>query len=151
MLHCDLDCRTPFFFQKTPAHDDVWSDQVWLPKTHQFRRYSRKSESYFDSMSPRRDPDLEDSKQLFSTWHSGSWCYITIPSLVTKCSVVLKISSKQIFTDSSNLCCDLHLQCSNPIFPQGTPAYDAVLSNQVWLQMDQQFRRYNENESIFII
>ena len=39
-----------------------------------------------------------------------------------------------------NLRCDLDLERSNPIFPQDTPAYDAVLSNQVWMQMDQQFR-----------
>ena len=29
-------------------------------------------------------------------------------------------------------------------FPQDTPAYDAELSNQVWLQMDQQFSRYGK-------
>ena len=36
-------------------------------------------------------------------------------------------------------------------FPQDTPVYDAVLSNQVWLQTDQQFRRYNKNSHILII
>ena len=45
-----------------------------------------------------------------------------------------------------NLHCTLDLECSNLIFPQNTPAYDAVLSNQVWLQTDQQFRRYNNTE-----
>ena len=44
------------------------------------------------------------------------------------------------FTNILNLHCDLDHECSNPIFPQDTLAYDAVLSNQVWLQMDQQFR-----------
>ena len=57
-----------------------------------------------------------------------------------KCAVIQKISSGQTVTDILNLCCDLDLECSNPIFPQDTLAYDAVLSNQVWLQMDQQFR-----------
>ena len=33
-----------------------------------------------------------------------------------------------------NLHYDLDLKCSNPIFQLDTPAYDAVLSNQVWLQ-----------------
>ena len=33
------------------------------------------------------------------------------------------------FTDNLNHCCDLDLKCSNPIFPQDTLAYDAVLSN----------------------
>ena len=43
----------------------------------------------------------------------------------------------------------LNLERSNPIFPQDTLAYDAVLTNQVWLQMDQQFRRYSKNKSYF--
>ena len=54
-----------------------------------------------------------------------------------------KISAGQTFTDILNLCCDIDLECSNPIFPQDTPAYDVVLSNHVWLQTNQQFRRYN--------
>ena len=51
--------------------------------------------------------------------------------------------------DILNLRCDLDLQRSNPIFPQDTPAYDAVLSNQVLLQMDQQFRRCSKQYSYF--
>ena len=81
---------------------------------------------------------------FFSAWHSGSFCCITIPNLVTKYFMVQKISSWQTFTDIFNLCCDLDLEHSNPIFPQDTLVYDAVLSNQVWLQMDQRFRRYNK-------
>ena len=73
----------------------------------------------------------------------GSWCCINVPTLVTKCSVIQKISSGQIFTDVSTLHCDLDLEHSNPIFSQDTPAYDAVLSHQVWLQTIQQFRRHN--------
>ena len=49
--------------------------------------------------------------------------------------MVQKISSGQTFTNILNLRCDLDLECSNPIFPQGTLAYDAVLSNEVWLQI----------------
>ena len=71
----------------------------------------------------------------FSAWHSGSWCCITIPRLVTKCSVVQKISSRQTFTNILNLHCDID---------QDTPAYDAVLSKQVWLQTNQQFRRHSK-------
>ena len=50
--------------------------------------------------------------------------------------------------------CDLDLESSNPVclfFPQDTPAYDAVLSNQVWWQMDQQFSRYSRNSHIVIL
>ena len=55
---------------------------------------------------------------FLSAWHSGSWCYITIPSLVTKCSAVQKISTGQTFTDILNFCCDLNLEHSNQIFPR---------------------------------
>ena len=51
-------------------------------------------------------------------------------------------------TDILNLRCDL--EHSNPNFSQDTPTYDAVLSNQVWLQMDQQFRRYSKKIVIFV-
>ena len=44
--------------------------------------------------------------------------------------MIQKISSGQTFTGILNLSCDLDLKCSNPIFPQGTPAYDAVLPTQ---------------------
>ena len=91
--------------------------------------------------SPCCDLDLEDSNFFFHTRHSGSWCCITIPSLVTKCSVVQKTSATQTFTSTLNLCCDLDLKCSNSMFLQKTLVYDAVLPGQVWLQLDQQFRR----------
>ena len=52
-------------------------------------------------------------------------------------------TSGQTFTDMLNLCRDLDLECSNPIFQQDTLSYDAILPNQIWLQTNQQFRRYN--------
>ena len=53
-----------------------------------------------------------------------------------------KLSLGHTFTDILNLHCDLDLECSDPIFfAQDTMAYDVVLSNQVWLQTAQQFRR----------
>ena len=81
----------------------------------------------------------------FSARHSGLWCCITIPGLVTKSSVVQKILSRQTFTNILNLHCDLDLERSNPIFSQDTLWY------QVWLQTDQQFRRYSKNSDILII
>ena len=83
----------------------------------------------------------------FSARHSGLWCCITIPGLVTKCSVVQKILSGQAFTNILNCRCDLDLEHSNPIFPQDTLAYDAVLPNKLWLQTDKKLRRYNRNKS----
>ena len=58
----------------------------------------------------------------FSAWHSGSSPYqaITIPSLVTKCSAIQKVSSRQTFTDILNLCFDLGFEHSNPFFFHGT-------------------------------
>ena len=63
--------------------------------------------------------------------------------------MVQKISSKRTFTDILNHHCDLDLEHSNPIFPQDTPAYNAVRSNQIWLQTNQQFRGYSRNSHIF--
>ena len=56
---------------------------------------------------------------------------------------------RQTFIDILDLRCDLDPKCSNPIFPQDSPAYDAVLSNQIWLQTDQHFRRYSRNNNFF--
>ena len=73
----------------------------------------------------------------------------------TKFSTKMLYDSENIIQTNinrhSNLCCDLDLKCSNPIFPLDTPAYDAVLSNKVWLQTDQKFRRYSKNGEILII
>ena len=52
----------------------------------------------------------------FSARHSGLWCCITIPSLVTKCSAVQKISSRQTFTHIFNICCDVDLKCIIQLF-----------------------------------
>ena len=90
--------------------------------------------SYKPSLWPRHWTQWTN----FSAWHCCLWCCITIPGLATKYSVVQKISSGKTFTNIFNLHCDLDLERSNPIFPQDTPAYDTVLSNQVWLQI----RRY---------
>ena len=87
----------------------------------------------------------------YSAWHSGLWRCIAIWGLMTKCFVVQKISSRQIFTNILNLCCDLDLEHSNPIFPQNTLAYDVVLASHVWLQSNQQFRKYNKISHILII
>ena len=49
-------------------------------------------------MSPHCDLDLEDRQNFVSAWHYGSWCCITIPTSVTKCSVVQKIPSRHSLT-----------------------------------------------------
>ena len=61
-------------------------------------------------------PWLWRQKTNISAWHSGSWCCITTPSLVSKWSAVSEISPGQTFTNILTLCCDLDLERSNPIF-----------------------------------
>ena len=125
--------------------------QVWLPRNRQYRKYSRKSHILIIwALAVTLTLNIA-TKTFFSAWHSGSWCCIAIPNLVTKCSVIQKLLSGQTFTDILNLHRDLDLECSHPIFQGDTPAYDVVLSNQVWLQTDQQLRRYNRNSHILII
>ena len=85
---------------------------------------------------PWRQQKTKTKKLFFFTWHSGSWCCITIPSLVTKYSVVQNILSEQTFIVVLNLCCGLDFERSNLIFPQDTLAYDTILSDQVWLQTE---------------
>ena len=46
--------------------------------------------------------------------------------------LVQKISSGQTFNQAMNLHCDLDLDHSEAMFPQNSPAYDAVPSNKVW-------------------
>ena len=87
---------------------------------------------------------LKIAKNVYPAWHSGSLCCIIIRNLVTKCPVIPKILSGQAYTDILNLRCDLDLEHNHSFFPpHDTLAYDTILSNQVWLQTDQQFRRYN--------
>ncbi len=129
-LRCDLDLEgnNPLFPQDALAYDNLSSDQVWLPKNQQFRRYSSQS-NVLIIWALAVTLTLKTANNFCFAWHSGSFCSITIPCLVTKCFVVHKISSGQIFTDILNLRCDLDLERSNPILPQDTLAYNAVLPN----------------------
>ena len=45
----------------------------------------------------------------------------------------------------------LNLSSVVVVFPQDTPAYDVILSSQVWLQTDQQFRRPCRNSHLLIV
>ena len=53
--------------------------------------------------------------------------------------------------DTLNLRCNPDLKHSNLIFQQDTPASDAVLPNQDWMQTHQQIRRDNRNSHILTI
>ena len=130
ILGCDLDLEgnNPLFPQDALAYDNLSLDQVWLPKNQQFRRYSSQS-NVLIIWALAVTLTLKTANNFCFAWHSGSFCSITIPCLVTKCFVVHKISSGQIFNDILNLRCDLDLERSNPILPQDTLAYNAVLPN----------------------
>ena len=108
-----------FFSQDTLAYDDVSSAQVWLPRNQQFRKYTGKRHILIIWALAAILTLKIATKRKFSAWHSGSWCCITLLNLVTKCSVIQKISSEQTFTDILNLHCDLDLKGSNPIFSRG--------------------------------
>ena len=81
-----------------------------------------------------------------SAWHSGFWYCLAIPGLVTNAQDIVWTNVHWHFEPS--LWPWPWLQQSH--LPQDTQAYDAVLSNQVWLQTDKQFRKYSENSNILI-
>ena len=108
------------FPQNTLAYDDVLSDQVWLPRNQQFRKYSTKSHILIIwALVVTLTLKIGN---FFSTWHSGSWCYLTITNLVTKYSLIQKTSSGQTFTDILNLCCDLQCCTIKPSLVANQPA-----------------------------
>ena len=92
-LRCDLDleCNNPIFPQDALAYDNLSSDYAWLPKNQQFRRYSSQS-NILIIWALAVTLTLKTTNNFCFVWHSGSFCSITIPSLVTKCFVVQKIS-----------------------------------------------------------
>ena len=140
-LPCDLDlqCSNPILKQDTAAYDAVLTTKFGCKPTSNLEDTTEIV--LFWVYKPKLWPWHWTQWTNFSAWHSGLWSCITIPGLVTNCPVVQKISSGETLTNILNLCCDLDLQHNNSIFPQDTPAYDAVLSNQVWLQTYQLFRR----------
>ena len=102
-------------------------------------------------MSPRCGFDLEDSNNNNKTPHaSGSWCCIAVPNLVTKCSVIQKISSGQTLT-LWPFAVTLTLNALIHFFSQDTLASDDVSSDQVWLPRNQQFRKYSRKNHILVI
>ena len=125
--HCDLDFAVIQFFHRT-----LWLMMLYYPTKFGCKYTSSLGEIaeivIFWLYMPLLWPWHWRQWTNFSAWHSGSWCCMTMPSLITKWSAVQKISG-QTFTDILNLCCDLDMECSNPIFPKNTSAYDAVLSN----------------------
>ena len=117
-LHCDTDLEhsNPILPQDTPAYDAVLSNKVWLQTDQQFRRCRRHSQTL----------TLNTVNQFFCMTLSLMMLH-NHTRFGDKCSMVQKIFSRQTFTNIFNLCCVLDHECSNPVFPQDTQAYDALL------------------------
>ena len=155
-LLCDLDleCSNPIFPHDTPAYNTLLSNQVWMQKDQQYRRYSKNGQVLIIS-ALAVTLTLKIVNQIFRMTH----CLMIIHHN-TKFSkkIFFKVEWFRRYwpdtirhTGILNICCDPDLVHSNLIFQQDTHAYDAVLSNQVCLQTDQLFRRYNRNSHILII
>ena len=84
-------------------------------------------------------------------WHFGPWCCITIQSWLQTVQLLWRYCSGQHSLEFLTFFCDLDLDHNRAIFSQDNPPYDNVLSNQVWLQMYQQFKRSSRNSHILII
>ena len=90
-------------------------------------RKIQQKRSCFVYLRPHFDFKLEDSNLFVK--HSSSWWCISTPGLATKGSNILKISSRQTLTNILNLCCDLHLEHSKPIFSPHIPALMMLQKN----------------------
>ena len=140
--------QSHFFSKNTLASDDVSSDQLWLPRNQQFRKYSRKSHSL---IIPVLAVTLTLKIATMTKFCMTLWLMILHNHTISGSKMFCDSENIiQTFTDILNLRCAFGLKCSNPIFPQDTPAYDTLLSSQVWLQTDQQLRRYNRISHILI-
>ena len=152
-LHCDLDpeCSNPSFF--STGHSSLWWCIIrpkWLPRNQQFRKYRKKSHIMIIWALTVTLTLKIATTTTFS--HMALWLMMLHDH--TKFGNKMFCDSENIIptvTHILNLHCDLALERSNPIFQQDTLAYDAVLSNQVWLQTNQQFRWYSRNNHILII
>ena len=112
---CDLDREysNPKLFTR---HSSLWWCTITLSlaaRGSAVRKIQQKW-SCFVYLRPHFDLKLEDSN-LFVR-HSSSWWCINTPSSATKGSTIQKISSGQTLTNILNICCDLHLEHSKPIF-----------------------------------
>ena len=76
-------------------------------------------------------PNCLPVKRLFTTLHNKHtpscvprYCKSLVLSAYYRKGSVVKISPRQTFTESFNLCCDLDLKHSNPVFSLDTLPHD---------------------------
>ena len=109
ILRCDLDleCSSPIFRQDALAYDSLSSDQVWLPKIQQFRRYSSQSHNLIIwALAVILTLKITDIFFRMTLW-------LILLHHHTKFGNKMFCGSddniRQIFTDIVNICCDLDL------------------------------------------
>ena len=113
-------------------------------------------------VSPHCDLDTEDSEPIFlhdTSPHDNTPPYQAYKKKWLSSSedtTQTRSGTRREYQDKHSLTCwtfavTLTLNAAIPFFQQDTLAYDAVLSNQVSLQINQQVRRHNRNSHIFII
>ena len=102
----------PICLQDNHAYD-MPSNQDWLQKDQQFRKYKVIFWLYDPSLWPW---PWRQQTNLFGRQSGSRWC-ITIPCLVVKGSAIQKISGHYIFIDILKFCCGLDLEHNNPISP----------------------------------
>ena len=109
-----------------------WKQMTALRFQTGWRHQTSLASLHSDYINPWCDLDIEDSEPIFL--HVKNGC--VVQEMLSRNNQAHAENIIWTFTDILNLHCDLDLKCSNPIFPQDTLTFDAVLSNQVSLQMD---------------
>ena len=96
----------------------------------------------FDQMSPHShsDPRLEDRKTIFLHDDVASPYQVWLNRRFRSGGDIIQINIP--WNSEPFLWPWAGPKQSNPIFSQNNPPYDDVPSNQLWLQKDQQFRKY---------
>ena len=96
-LRCDLDLEwcNPFFLT---VHSGLWCCIIrpsLIVRESTFKKYSRKSHNLIIwALAVTLTLKIVSTKQKNITWHSGLWCCITIPILVTKWFMMLYYKTK---------------------------------------------------------
>ena len=107
-------CNNPIFPQDTPLMMLYYQTKFGCKPTSSLEDTTEIEIFWF--YKPSLWPWHWTQWTIFSARHFGLWCYITIPGLTTKCSVVQKILSWRSFTNIFNLCCDIDLEV-NAVIP----------------------------------
>ena len=136
-LCCDLDLdsedsKPSFFSLSFKRHSRLWwclADQVWLPKSQKFKRYSRKSHVLITwALAVTLTLKIANQSFYMTLW------LIMMPH-TTKFENKMFGGLKDISWTNINILtfhCDLDSECNDSVFSQVILVYDNVSSDQVW-------------------